>query len=197
MLRHALLVQFGQPSFEIIVHQRDRQVRRAIDDANAEFAQGGTEFRRALHVDRFNAHPAISEILLRHAWRQAEARPIAGYSAGGRVRCRNDIAALDKPLESFLDLVGWKIPSPVRQRALESSCRPFRWRRRGRNKARREGRTCGPRSRGRRRRAAAHRPRNSARIAERLCRRRASIWFGDHGSRRQHARPVCRSGSVL
>ena len=110
MVRHPLPVQFGQPSFEIVVHQRDRQVGGTLDDANAELAQGGTEFRRTLHVDRFNAHTTIREILLGDSRRQAEARPIAGHGAGGSARCRDDIAALDQPLEGFLDLVGRKIP---------------------------------------------------------------------------------------
>ena len=36
--RHPLLIQFGQLSFEIIVHERDRQVGRSLYDADAEFA---------------------------------------------------------------------------------------------------------------------------------------------------------------
>ena len=109
MIRHPLPVQFGQPSFEIIVHQRDRQVRGSLDDANAELTQGGAEFDRTLNVDRFNAHTTVLEILLRDSGRQAEACPIAGHGAGGRARCRDDIAPLDKPLESFLDVAGRKI----------------------------------------------------------------------------------------
>jgi hypothetical protein len=46
-----LLVQFGQSTFEIIVHQRDRQIGGALNDANAQPAQGGPEFRFPLHVD--------------------------------------------------------------------------------------------------------------------------------------------------
>ena len=37
--------------FEIIVHQHDRQVGGALDDANAQPAQGGPEFGLPLHVD--------------------------------------------------------------------------------------------------------------------------------------------------
>ena len=51
--------------FEIIVHQRDRQVGGALDDANAQPAQRGAEFRCPLHVDRLNAHAAFLEIFLR------------------------------------------------------------------------------------------------------------------------------------
>ncbi len=112
-IRHTLPVQFGQTSFEIIVHQRDRQVRGTLDDANAELAQGGTERSPTLHIDRLNAHPTISEILLRDPRRQAEARPVAGHGAGGSGRCRNDIAAFDQPLEGFFDLVGRKLPSQI------------------------------------------------------------------------------------
>ncbi len=86
----------------------DRQVRRAFDDPNAELAQRGTELGRALHVDRFNAHTAIREILLRESRWQAEARPIA--VDGARRRCRDDVATLDQPLQRFLNLLGWKIP---------------------------------------------------------------------------------------
>ena len=39
-VRHPLPVQFGQPPFEIIVGQRDRQVGGPVDDADAEIAQG-------------------------------------------------------------------------------------------------------------------------------------------------------------
>ena len=83
-VRHPLLVQFGQPPFEIVVDQRDRQIGRTIDDVNAEFAQGGGEFGRALDVDRFDAHAAIREILFGDVGWQAEARPISVHRAGGR-----------------------------------------------------------------------------------------------------------------
>ncbi len=36
---------------EIIAHQRDGQVGGALDDANAQLAQRGAEFRCPLHVD--------------------------------------------------------------------------------------------------------------------------------------------------
>ena len=158
MIRHPLPVQFGQSSFEIVVDQRDRQVGGALDDANAELAQRGAERSRTLHVDRFNAHPTISEILLRDSRRQAKARPVAGHGAGGSGRCRDDIAALNQPLEGFLDLVGRKIFAPARERVPEGFFRPLPWRWQARNKARRAGRTSGPRNRGIRRRAATHRP---------------------------------------
>ena len=58
-------VQFCQLRFEIIVHQRDRQAGGALDDANAELAQGGREFRCSLHIDRLNAHTTFLEIPLR------------------------------------------------------------------------------------------------------------------------------------
>ena len=109
MVRQMLPVQFGQSSFEIIVHQRDRQVGGALDDANAQPAQGGAELRCTLHVDRLNAHTTILEISLRGLRRQTEACPIGRHGASGRARCRNDIAALDQPLQGFVDFVGWKI----------------------------------------------------------------------------------------
>ena len=96
-------------SFEIIAHQRDRQVGGALYDANAQPAQGDAELRCTLHVDRLNAHTTFLEISLRGLRRQTEARPIGGRGAGGRARCREDIAAVDQPLQGFVDLVGWKV----------------------------------------------------------------------------------------
>ena len=125
MVRHMLPVQFGQSSFEIVVHQRDRQVGGSLDDANAELTQGGAEFRCTLHVDRLNAHATFLEILLRGLRRQAKARPIGGHGAGGRARCRDDIAAVDQPLESFVDLVGRKIPLQLANELSDSLFRPF------------------------------------------------------------------------
>ena len=89
MGRHPLPVQLGQPPFEIVVDQGDREVRRPLDDANAEFAQGGAEFGGALHVDRFNQHATVPQILFGDSRRQAEARPVAGQRAQRRARARH------------------------------------------------------------------------------------------------------------
>ena len=105
-----LLVQFGQFSLEIVVHQGDRQIRRTLHDANAKRAKRFAEFGRAVHIDRLNPNPATCEILLRGSGRQAKACPIAGHGAAGVVRCGNDVAALDQPLQGFGNLVGRKIP---------------------------------------------------------------------------------------
>src|SRR5215471_1133820 len=43
-VRQMAAVQFRQLRFEIIVHQRGRQAGGALDDANAELAQGSPEF---------------------------------------------------------------------------------------------------------------------------------------------------------
>ena len=108
-VRQMLPVQFGQSPFEIIVHQRDRQVGGALHDANAQPAQGGAEFLAALHVDRLNANATVLEIFLRDPRRQAEARPIGGRGVcRGRPPFRADIAAVDQPLQGFVDLVGRK-----------------------------------------------------------------------------------------
>ena len=154
---HALLVQFRQSPLEIVVHQRDSEVRRALDDANAEFAQGGAERRRTVHVDRLNTHPAIFQILLGHSGRQAEARPVTLHGATGRTRRWNDIAPLNQPLEGFLDLVGRKIFRQFAGEFAESSCGPSRSRTPARNRVRREERTSGPRNRDRRHPVAARR----------------------------------------
>src|SRR3954447_4239615 len=103
-----LLVQFGQPSFEIVAHQRGRQVRRALYDANAEIAEGLAEFTLSVHVERMNAYPALAQVFLGDLGRQPKAGPIAGHSIGRSARCRQDVAPLDQPLERFLDFLGGK-----------------------------------------------------------------------------------------
>ena len=113
LVRHALLVQFREPPFEIIVHQRDRQIGRTLDDVDAEIAQRRTQLRRPLHVDGFDEDTAVLEVLLRYVGRQAEACPIAGDRPIGGLRPRHDIAPLDQPLEGFLDLVGRIFPSQL------------------------------------------------------------------------------------
>ena len=83
---------------KIIVHQRDRQIRGALDDANAQPAQSRPKFRFSLHVDGLNAHTPFLEILLCGLGRQPEARPIGGCDAIRSARCRKDIAAVDQAL---------------------------------------------------------------------------------------------------
>jgi len=56
-----------------------------------------------------NAHTTFLEIFLRGLGQQAEARPISVYGAIRRARCREDIAAVDQPLQGFADFVGRKI----------------------------------------------------------------------------------------
>ncbi len=109
MVRQMLPVQFGQSSFEVVAHQRDRQVGGALQDANAQPFQGGAELRCTLHVDRLNAHTTFLEISLRGLRQQAEARPIGGHGVYRRARFRDDEAAVDQPLQGFVDLVGRKI----------------------------------------------------------------------------------------
>src|SRR5450432_4297756 len=108
-VRYTLPVQLRQLPFEIVVHERDGQVGRTLDDANAKFAQRRIEFGGTLHIDRLNAHATIPEICVGHPGRQTETGPVAGDAACGRVRYRHDIAALEQPLERLVDLVGWKI----------------------------------------------------------------------------------------
>ena len=54
-----VLVQFAQAAVEVVVDQRHRQVARALDDTDAEFAQGVLEILGALDVHGRNAHAAI------------------------------------------------------------------------------------------------------------------------------------------
>ena len=61
-VRQMLSVQFVQPSFEIIAHQRDRQVGGALDDTDAQPLQGDLELGRTLHVDGLDAHTTLPEI---------------------------------------------------------------------------------------------------------------------------------------
>ena len=103
-----LPVQFGQPRLEIIAHQRDRQVGGALHDAHAQLSQRGAELLCALHVDRLNAHATVLQIFLRVLRRQAEARPIGGRAAARTSAVRDDEAAVEQPLQRFVDLVGGK-----------------------------------------------------------------------------------------
>ncbi|HEX3449119.1 MAG TPA: hypothetical protein VHS97_12750 [Isosphaeraceae bacterium] len=104
-----LPVQFGQSWFEIVAHQHDRQVGGTLYDANAQLTQGNAEFHRTLNVDRLNADAAFLEVFLGNLRRQTQACPIGGHGANRRRRCREDIAAVDQPLEGFIDFVGWKL----------------------------------------------------------------------------------------
>ena len=103
--------------FEIIAHQRDRQVGGALHDANAQLAQGGAELRCALHVDRLNAHATFLEISLRDLRRQAEARPIGGRGAGGRARCRDDDSGGRAAASGLRGSCRTENPAPARERA--------------------------------------------------------------------------------
>jgi hypothetical protein len=109
LVGQVLPVQLGQPPFEIVVDQRDRQVGGALDHANAQRGQRGAELLCALDIDRLNAHPEFAELAFHCLRRQAEARPIRARGACGRARSDGDIAAIDQPLQGFVDLVGRKI----------------------------------------------------------------------------------------
>src|SRR2546430_10504740 len=50
------------------------------------------------------------EIFLRNLGRQAQARPIGGHGIRRSARFRDDKAAIDQPLQGFVDLVGREIP---------------------------------------------------------------------------------------
>ncbi|MCP2210205.1 UNVERIFIED_ORG: hypothetical protein J2R93_004617 [Bradyrhizobium japonicum] len=104
---YAFLVQFGEPAVKIIVHQRDRELWRALGDLNAEPTQGRGQLLGAFDVNRLDLHGATAKILLRDFRRQAEACP---KTADGFVECwrypRNDISAIEEPLDRLLDLVG-------------------------------------------------------------------------------------------
>ncbi len=109
VVQQMLLVPFGQLRFEIIVHQGDRQVGGALDDSNSEPGEGRAELCRPLNVEGLNAHATFLEISRRGLRQKAEARPIGGYSPVRKARRRKDIAALDQPLQGFVDLVGGEI----------------------------------------------------------------------------------------
>ena len=146
-----------QSRFEIIVHQRDRQIGGALDDANAQLAQGGPEFGCPLHVDRLNAHTTFLEISLRNLRRQAEARPIGGCDAIRTARMSEGHSGGRAAALGPRGFCRTENPSRARERAPESSFRPSLSRRRAHNRARREAKTSGPPNRGTRHRGAAHR----------------------------------------
>ena len=103
-----LPVQWLELSFEIIVDQDDREIGRAIDDADTELAQCSAKFLGALGIDRLNAHLAFLQIFRRHLQRNAQRRPIAGGGVDGRLPFRQDVAAVDQPLDGLVDYVGRK-----------------------------------------------------------------------------------------
>jgi hypothetical protein len=112
LVRQMLPVQCVELPFEVIAHQYDREVRSAaLDDANAKRRQSGFEFRCPRDVDRLNAHANLLEVRIGHPRRKPEARPIGGRGtlrrAGGG---RDDEAAIDQPIQGFLDFVRRKIP---------------------------------------------------------------------------------------
>ena len=95
--------------FEIIAHQRNRQIGGALQDANSQLLEGRRKLSFTLHVDRSNAHTTFFEISLCSIRQQAQARPIGGSGFYRRARFRDDEAAVDQALQGFLDLVGRKI----------------------------------------------------------------------------------------
>ena len=56
LLRQPLAVEFRKLAVEIVAHQDDGQIGRAIDDANAELAQHGLQLALAGGPHRFNLH---------------------------------------------------------------------------------------------------------------------------------------------
>ena len=133
-LRQVLLVQFSQFSVEVVVHQRDGQVGRALHHAHPELTERSGKLLRAFHVNRLKAYATPLQVFLRSLGREAEARPIGGgRRIRGRAALRHDVAPVEQPLQGFVDLVGGKFlfqiandlskaPSGrygVRQRAVE------------------------------------------------------------------------------
>jgi hypothetical protein len=57
-----------------------------------------------------NADTTFLEIFFRDLRREAQARPIGGYGIRRSARFRDDEAAIDQPLQGFVNLVRWKIP---------------------------------------------------------------------------------------
>ena len=103
------LIQFRQPSVEVVAHEQDSDVGGALDDAHAQFAQRRVEFQLPFHVECSYARTTLLKISLRGLRLQPQACPICGDSAArGRSR-RDHITAVDKPLQRFLDLGGRKI----------------------------------------------------------------------------------------
>src|SRR5262249_52351633 len=90
------------------------------DNTNAEALQGGAELLGTSNIDRLNADRRLLEICLTELRREAEARPIGGSEAVGRGGRRHDIAALNKPRERLLDLVGRKPPAQLARELAEA-----------------------------------------------------------------------------
>src|SRR4051812_36692441 len=108
-----ILVQLSQSPIQVVTYQGNRQLGRAIDDANPKFAKRAAEFFAALDADRLNADRALLEIGLRDFGGKTEARPIGSNAAAGSALCRDDIGAIDQALERLVDFVGREMPVQV------------------------------------------------------------------------------------
>jgi len=131
-----LPVQFGQPSFEIVVTSVTVNPG-SLYDANARAAQGSTEISRTCtSIDstctrRFRDFAPIPGAV--------RGRPNSRHGVGGGADAGDKRASISRL--SLLRLVGRKIPSQLANEFGSSFA--FSDRRGGRNKARREERTSG------------------------------------------------------
>src|SRR4051794_7659972 len=97
-------VQIGKLRFKIVVDQRNCQVGRALDEADAELPQGGPEFARTGHVDRANACTKTLEVSLSGFRWQPEAGPIGCARTSAGARCWKDKPPLEQSPQRFLNL---------------------------------------------------------------------------------------------
>ena len=94
----------ASPAFKIVVDQRNCQVGRALDEADAKIPQGGPEFARTGHIDRANACTKTLEVFFSGLRWQPEASPIGRACTSAGARCRKDEPPLEQPPQCFLDL---------------------------------------------------------------------------------------------
>src|SRR3954470_13185325 len=97
-------VQIGKPSFKVVIDQRNCQVGRALDQADAKIPQGGPEVTRTGHINRANACTKTLEVFFSGLRWQPEAGPIGRACTSAGARCRKDEPPLEQPPQCFLDL---------------------------------------------------------------------------------------------
>src|SRR6202048_2674390 len=98
-------VQLCQASIEIIVHQGDGEIGRALADTNAKIIQRPFELGGTRDLDCLNADTTFFQIPLDGFGRNAKACPISARGVRQSERPRRCKASLDEPIDRFVHLV--------------------------------------------------------------------------------------------
>ncbi|MGB6540350.1 MAG: hypothetical protein WBF03_05655 [Xanthobacteraceae bacterium] len=103
-----IAVEFGKPPLEIVAHQDDGQLGVAINDANAEFAEGGLQFLRPGAAERLNLHGNLLQVFRYIIRQQPQTGPV-GRSGIARRGRPHDEPPIEQASDGILDLRSGKI----------------------------------------------------------------------------------------